>query len=84
MPAAFSAEQLEKNFDLINERMPGIERQLKILSDNAGIPYELSSAGVPDELVALAEAGKTLEAITLSRKITDADVETARDVVKGL
>lgn len=84
MPAEYSAIMLKKHFEAINERLRGIEDQVKLLSDKAGIPYELPSAGVPREVVELAEAGKTLDAIKKYRELTDADFETARNVVTGI
>ena len=84
MPAEYSAIMLQKHFEAINDRLRGIENQVKLLSDKAGIPYELPSAGVPQEVVELAEAGKTLEAIKKYRELTEADFETAREVVSGL
>ena len=39
MPAQYDAEQLKRRFDLINERLRGVEAQLALLSEKAGVPY---------------------------------------------
>jgi ribosomal protein L7/L12 len=46
--------------------------------------YEAAIDGVPPDVIALAEAGKQLEAIKRYRELTNADFEKARDVVSAL
>ena len=84
MPAQYDAEQLKRRFDLINERLRGIEDQLALLSEKAGVPYSPPSEGVPAEVVQLAESGDTMGAIKRYRELTNAPFEQARDVVMAL
>lgn len=84
MPAQFDAEQLLRRFDKINERLRASEAQLALLSEKAGVPYEAPSEGAPPDVVELAAAGKTLEAIKRYRELTGVDLDTARDVVTGI
>jgi len=39
MPAEYSAIMLQKHFEAINDRLRGIENQVKLLSYKAGLPY---------------------------------------------
>ena len=84
MPAQYDAEQLKRRFDIVNERLRGIEDQLALLSEKAGVPYSPPSEDVPAEVVALAEAGKTMDAIKRYRELTNAPFEQARDIVMAL
>jgi len=84
MPASYDAAALHRNFGKVNERLRAIENQLAILSEKAGVPYEQPGDDVPAEVVALAQDGKKLEAIKKYRELTNADFDTARDVVGGL
>jgi ribosomal protein L7/L12 len=84
MPADFQAAQLHDRFKQINERFRRIEAQIAILSEKAGVPWEEPAAEVPTDVVELAEAGKTMEAITRYRELTNADLEQARAVVTAL
>ena len=83
MPAyneAFVGEMFER----VNERLRAIEAQLAILSEKAGVPYESPSAGIPPDVIELATAGKTLEAIKRYRELTGAGSKEAREVVAGI
>ena len=84
MPAAYDAATLQRSFGRINDRLRAIEDQLAVLSEKAGVPYEQPGDDVPAEVVQLAQAGKSLEAIKKYRELTNADFETARTVVGGL
>ena len=84
MPAAFDADQLLRRFDKINERMRAIEAQLVILSERAGVAYNPPGEDVPPDVVELARAGETMDAIRRYRELTGAGLEEARDVVTGL
>lgn len=84
MPASYDATQLQSMFQKINERLRAIEAQVSLLSDKAGIPFELPSEGAPNEVIELVVAGKKLEAIKLYRELTGADFETARDAVDSI
>jgi len=84
MPAQYDADQLKRRFDILNERLRGIEDQLAVLSEKAGVPYSPPAEDVPAEVVQLAEAGKTMDAIKRYRELTDAPFEQARDIVMAL
>ncbi len=84
MPAAYQAGDLQQIFQRINERIRAIEEQLEVLSEKAGVPYSPPSEGAPKEVVELARAGKTLEAIKKYRELTDADFETAKAAVHSI
>jgi ribosomal protein L7/L12 len=84
MPAAYEATDLNRRFQQINQRLRAIEAQLALLSEKAGIDYDAPADEVPPDVVELAEAGKSMEAIKRYRELTNADFEKARDVVSGL
>jgi ribosomal protein L7/L12 len=84
MPAAYQAADLQRIFGTIKERLRAIEAQLELLSEQAGVPYERPGEEVPPEVVELAVAGKSLEAIKRYRELTNAEFEEARAVVAGL
>lgn len=84
MPASLDAEQLLRRFDLINERFRGIEDQIVILSEQAEVDYERPVDEVSADVVKLAQAGQTMDAIKPQRELTGADFETARDLVMGI
>jgi ribosomal protein L7/L12 len=84
MPGAYSQESLERHFKQINERLRAIEAQLVKLSGEAGVPYEAPMAEVPQEVIDLAEAGKTMDAVKKYRELTGAGAEAATQVVQGL
>ena len=77
-------------------RLEAIEVQLKVVSDHLGIPCPMfpgaagpsptadAASGIPDEVVALARAGKPTEAISTYRKLTGATLLEAKKVVDGL
>jgi ribosomal protein L7/L12 len=84
MPAQFDAETLQTRFGQINERLGKIEAQLTLLSKTAGVPYSQASGEVPSEVVELAHAGKTGEAIKRYRALTNAGLDEAQEVVSKL
>ena len=84
MPAAYDAEDLNRRFGQIAERMRGIEAQLAVLSEKAGVPYAAPSDGAPPEVVQLAQSGDQMGAIKHYRELTGASFEEAREVVGGL
>ena len=84
MPAEFDAEGLQRRFEILNERFRKLETQMARVSDHLGIPYERESDGVPPEVIELARAGNTLDAIRAYRAHTNASLSEARDVVLGL
>ncbi len=75
---------IQPTISQIGKRLEAIEHQLELLSRLAGVPYAKPLAEVPPEIVELARAGKTLEAIKEYRALTNADLETAKSVVMSL
>jgi hypothetical protein len=47
-------------------------------------PAEFGGGGVPDEVIALARAGKTLKAIKAYRAVNGASLDEAREVIRNL
>jgi ribosomal protein L7/L12 len=84
MPAAYEAADLQRIFGRITDRLRAIESQLAVLSAHAGVPYDQPGEDAPPEVVELARQGKQLEAIKRYRELTNADFDTARDVVTGI
>jgi ribosomal protein L7/L12 len=83
-PGSYDSTTLQHHFEQIRERFARAEAQLKLLSEAAGVPYADPAATVPPEVVELARAGDTLEAIKQYRALTGADLDEARDVVAAL
>jgi ribosomal protein L7/L12 len=71
-------------FERVNKRLRAIEEQLALLSEKAGVPYTRPGEGVPSEVVALARAGQTMDAIKKYRELTGAGFQEANDIVTGL
>ena len=84
MPAAYQAGDLQQIFQRINDRIRAIEEHLVVLSEKAGVAYSLPGEGLPKEVIELARAGKTLEAIKLYRELTNADFEIAKAAVQAV
>ena len=84
MPGEYSQQTLEAHFKSINERLARIESQVALVSRRLDIPFEEPAAKVPPEVVELARAGKTLDAVKRYRELTDASFDEARAVVVGL
>lgn len=84
MSGSFSQEGLEARFQEISKRMQAIEAQLALVSQQAGIPYAPTSQAVPADVVELANAGKTMEAITRYRELTHASIADARQVILAI
>ena len=84
MPGAFNQESLERHFKQINERLRNLEAQVGRLSEKSGIAYEEPTGDVPPEVVELAEAGKTMDAVKKYRELTGANADQARDAVAGI
>ena len=77
-------DELQPGFARIGERLDSIEAQLVIVSEKLGVPFSPINSGVPAEVVELARAGKTIEAITKYRELTNASAPDARAVVMAL
>jgi hypothetical protein len=86
MPGEYSTATLTAHFETTNRRLDHIEQQLQFIAKAVGVPYATwaDSQNVPDEVIELARAGKTLDAIGRYRELTGANIEQARSVVAGL
>jgi len=86
MPGEYSTESLAAHFETTNRRLDHIEQQLLLLAKTVGVPYATwaESQNVPDDVIELARAGKTLEAIARYRQLTGANLQQARSIVAGL
>jgi ribosomal protein L7/L12 len=82
--SAYNELQLSSFVDQIFKRLQGIEAQLAILSEKAGVPYERAADKAPDEVVELARAGDRMAAIKKYRELTGAEMAEAQEVVEGL
>jgi ribosomal protein L7/L12 len=79
-------DELKPVLRLINDRLDHMEAFLVASAARNGPPYTLSGAAPPPaaEVVELARAGRTLEAIKAYRQQTGLDLEQARTVVLGI
>jgi ribosomal protein L7/L12 len=86
MPGMYQQQELEAHFNAIGRRMDHIEAQLSLIAKTAGVAYATyaESLNVSEDVVALARAGKPLEAVARYRELTGANLDQARDVVNGL
>jgi ribosomal protein L7/L12 len=84
MAGGMEWSELQPLFTRIGERLQVLETQVIILSAAAGIPFEPATAPVPEEILALARAGKTIEAIKQYRALSGASLEDAKNAVLGL
>jgi hypothetical protein len=84
MSGVYSQQQLELKFGAINERLSTIEKQLKALSDNAGVAYDEPLAEIPEDVVELVRAGKGVEAAKRYRELTGVDGAEAMKVIGSI
>ncbi len=82
--SAYNELQLSSFIDQVFERLRGIEAQLAILSEQAGVPYSAPSQEAPAEVVQLVEAGDRIGAIRKYRELTGCGMDEAKEVVAGL
>ncbi len=68
----------------IKAHLDRVEAQVILISQHLGLPYEVADAGVPQEVIDLARAGKRLQAMAKYRELTNADLDEARQVVDQL
>lgn len=80
----YNETQLSSFVDQIFERLRALEAQMARVSEAAGVPYEAPGAGVPQEVIDLAQAGDRMGAIKKYRELTGAGVEQAQEAVAGL
>ena len=68
----------------IVERLERLERSVAALATKLGVEVEDPSAGVDDDIVALAREGKQMEAAKLYAERTGAEFVDAQKVVNAL
>jgi ribosomal protein L7/L12 len=83
MPA-YNELQLSSYVDQIFKRLDGIEDQLAILSEKAGVPYTRPGSSAPAEVKQLVQAGDRMGAIKKYRELTGGGLEEAQAVVAEL
>jgi ribosomal protein L7/L12 len=76
MIAAMDDAQLARRFQRL-------EAQVALLSQKAGLPFDDPTA-VPVEVVELAQAGRTTEAVKRYRELTGTTLVEAKNVVDAL
>jgi hypothetical protein len=65
----------------IKAHLDRVEAQVLLISQSLGLPYEIAEPVVPPDVVALVHAGDRLAAIRRYRELTNADLDTARQVI---
>lgn len=80
----YNETQLSSFVDQIFERLRELEAQMARVSAAAGVPYEVPGAGVPQEVIDLAQAGDRMGAIKKYRELTGAGAAEAQEAVAGL
>ncbi len=83
MPA-YNELQLSSFIDQVFERLRGIEAQLAVLSEKAGVPYEAPSQTAPPEVAELVAAGDRIGAIRKYRELTGAGMAEAQEAIAKL
>jgi ribosomal protein L7/L12 len=76
--------QLSSYVDQIFKRIQRVERQLALVSEKVGIPFDDPSAAAPPEVLELVGAGDRIGAIKKYREVTGADIDEARAAVEAL
>jgi len=66
------------------ERLERLEQQVALISEHLGLAFGDGPGRVPDEVVALARAGRRVEAIKAYRTLTRTDISTATSVVNAI
>lgn len=79
------SDDLDRRLSAVNARLAAIEAHLVVLSRAVGVPYTPPATDViPPEVVALAQAGKKLDAIKAYRAATGAGMDEAQRAVDQL
>lgn len=72
----------------VNERLRRLEEHAERVGQQLGVPFgdpaASASAGIPEDVVALARGGNTIEAIKRYRELTGAGLREAKDAVDRL
>lgn len=66
------------------ERLERLEQQVALISEHLGLAFDNGTDGVPDEVVALARAGRRVEAIKRYRTLTGTDISSATSIVNAI
>ncbi len=67
------------------ERLERLEQQVQRISDHLGLADDNEERdGIPVEVVALARAGRQMEAIRLYTKMVGVDIGTATSIVNSI
>lgn len=82
--SAYNELQLSSFIDQVFERLRGIEAQLAILSEKAGVPYEAPSQNAPAEVVELVQSGDRMGAMRKYRELTGAGMAEAQEAIAKL
>lgn len=82
--SVYSELQLSSFIDQVFARLRGIEEQLAVLSEKAGVPYEAPGQSAPKEVVDLVAEGDRIGAIRKYRELTGCGMDEAKEVVAGL
>jgi ribosomal protein L7/L12 len=82
--SVYNELQLSSFIDQVFERLRGIEAQLAILSEKAGVPYEAPSRTVPPEVLELVEGGDRMGAIKKYRELTSCGMDEAKEMIAKL
>jgi hypothetical protein len=68
--------------DDLTNRVRALEEQVKALCEFTGTPYRLAEkTPVPDDVLALIEQGKRIDAVKRYVELTGADLKTASKVI---
>ena len=83
MAGDYDQASLTMHFEATNRRMDYIEDQMVRIAETAHTTYAkyADTLQIPDEVVALARAGKKLDAVKKYRELTGAGSEQAREAI---
>lgn len=82
--SAHNELQLSSYVDQIFKRLERIERQLALVSQNLGLPFEDPAAAAPPEVLELVRAGDRMGAIRKYRELTGAGAAEAQEAIAAL
>ncbi len=82
--SVYSNIQLSAFTDQVRERLDRLEAQMALVSAAAGVPYDLPTSSVPEDVVALTRAGDRLGAIRRYREITGCGMDEAKAAIDGI
>ena len=82
--SAYNELQLSSFIDQVFERLRAIEAQLAVLSEKAGVPYDVPGQEVPQEVADLVLAGDRMGALRKYRELTGSGVEEAQEAISKL